>query len=431
MRLPFALIALAIFTYIELGAATALKAPFNSAPQDWEFWSPRSEIEPDSSYDADVGRLKNGSLQIQTNENPGSFGAWKTTARNLQAGEVYRFQAWYRTTGIDNEERSVIARLNWRQSNGKMARPPDFIAGSQKEGEWTLVDYVTRAPENADRLEIQLGMGFDANANVWWDDVSLEREKATKSRKARVATIHHKVKGSKSAQENRDIFLELVDQAATRDPDIICLPEGITVVGNPLDYSEVSESIPGPSTRQLGAAAKRHNTYIVAGIYEREGDLIYNTAVLLDRNGELAGTYRKTHLPREEWEGGLAPGDSYPVFQTDFGKIGLMICWDVHFPEPSRAMALQGADLLLLPIWGGNELLTRARAIENHVYLVSSSYGMRSFIVDPLGEVVTEAFQDDPIAIAEIDFEKQYFQEWLGNMKHRFWKERRPDIPIE
>jgi predicted amidohydrolase len=157
--------------------------------------------------------------------------------------------------------------------------------------------------------------------------------------------------------------------------------------------------------------------------------LIYNTAGLIDRKGNLAGTYRKTHLPYEEVEGGITPGDSYPVFTTDFGKVGILICWDIQFPEPARALALQGAEMILVPIWGGSEVLARARAIENHVFLVTSSYDMKTFIVDPAGSVLAEAGAGAPIAGAVIDLDRKILQPWLGDMKTRTWKERRPDLP--
>jgi predicted amidohydrolase len=142
----------------------------------------------------------------------------------------------------------------------------------------------------------------------------------------------------------------------------------------------------------------------------------------------LAGIYRKTHLPREEWESGITPGDEYPVFDTDFGKVGLIICWDVQFPEPARAMALKGAEILLLPIWGGSDVLARARAIENHVFLISSTFDMRTFIVNPAGRILAEGTPEMPIAAAELRLNQRILQPWLGDMKNRTWKERRPDI---
>jgi predicted amidohydrolase len=165
-------------------------------------------------------------------------------------------------------------------------------------------------------------------------------------------------------------------------------------------------------------------------MYEREGPAIYNTAVLLDRAGKLVGKYRKVYLPREEVEGGLTPGNDYPVFDTDFGKVGLMICWDIQYADPARALALGGAELLLLPIWGGNETLAKARAIENHVFLASSGYDYPTHIIDPDGEVLAQALEQGKIALATIDLNRRYSDEWLGWMRGRFMKELRYDVPV-
>jgi predicted amidohydrolase len=397
----------------------------------WQSWTPRKEITPVFRRDDLVGHDRAGSLSIESGGSVAAFGAWKQTVTNIAPGTTYRFNAWYRVEDIENERRSVMPRLLWMNERGDSVRSPDFAFGKPMKDGWSEVDYITRSPVDATQVEIQLGFGFASDGRVWWDDVTLVEEPNPTTRNVRVATIHHKPRGTKSAAESVAEFAELVEKAAAEHPDIICLPEGITVVGNPQSYIEVSEAVPGLTTKLLGDLARKHRCYIVAGIYERVGKIVYNTAVLIDRKGNLAGTYRKTHLPREEWEAGLTPGGEYPVFDTDFGRVGLMICWDVQFPEPARAMALQGAELILLPIWGGNEILARARAIENHVFLVSSTYDMRSFIVDPAGAILAEATADDPVAVAEIDLDRQIFQPWLGDMKYRTWKERRPDIPVE
>jgi len=228
--------------------------------------------------------------------------------------------------------------------------------------------------------------------------------------------------------DNAARLIRIAEEEAAGKPDIVCFPEEITLAGSGKGHAEVSEPIPGPTTKRLGELARRLHAYVVAGINEREGEVLYNSAVLIGRDGRLEGKYRKTHLPREEFEAGLTPGDCYPVFETDFGKIGLIVCWDVRFPEPARAMAAQGAELLLLPIWGGSELLARARALENQVYLVSSSYDMRSFIVGPEGDILAEATQDNPAAIAEIDLDREILLPHLGDMKPRTWREWRPDL---
>jgi predicted amidohydrolase len=280
-------------------------------------------------------------------------------------------------------------------------------------------------------VKVQLFLQNAPYATVWWDDVSLEQIPAPGPRQVRVASINYRPsKTTGSAAESVRLFLETIEQAVTGNTDLILLPEGITVVNTGKKYGDVAETIPGPATARLGEAARRRNTYIAAGIYEREGIAIYNTAVLIDRRGDVVGKYRKVYLPREEIEGGLTPGSDYPVFQTDFGKVGLMICWDVQYADPARALAVAGAEIVLMPIWGGNETLGKARAIENHLFLVSSGYDYPTYVVDPNGETLALAKQRGTAALATLDLNRRYDDNWLGNMRARFMKELRLDLPI-
>ena len=212
--------------------------------------------------------------------------------------------------------------------------------------------------------------------------------------------------------------------------DVILLPEGITVVGTGKQYVDVAETIPGPTTISLGDVARRRNTYIVAGIYEREGHVVYNTSVLIDRAGKVAGRYRKVYLPGPEIEGGLTPGNDYPVFKTDFGTVGMMICYDVFYADPARALATRGAEIILMPIWGGNQTLGQARAIENRVFLVSSGYDYPNQIMDPNGEVLGKAEKDGSSAVTTVDLSKRYTESNLGDMRGRRAKELRVDLAM-
>ena len=402
----------------------------NRQPAGWATWSPRAENAPEFTVDVKAGRTGRGALRIRTHA-ASDFGAWRTRVSGIQGGQTYRFTAWYRAKGVVHPRRAVIARLEWLDEKGKTVRPPEYAIDVGKEGNWTKVEYIAPVPENARNVDLQLSLGFAANATVWWDDIQLREEPSPPDRVVRAVTIFHRPRNTKSSAESVEQFCALAETAAPQKPDLICLPEGITVVGTGKGYADVSEPIPGPTTQRLGVLARKLNSYIVAGLYERSGKIVYNTAVLLGRTGKLVGTYRKTHLPREEWEAGITPGDHYPVFDTDFGKVGVMICWDLQFPEPARALALQGAEIICLPIWGGSEVLARARAIENSLFLVSATYDMRSFIVDPAGQVLAEATKEQPLASAELRLDRIIYQPWLGNMKTRTWKERRPDIPIE
>jgi len=100
-----------------------------------------------------------------------------------------------------------------------------------------------------------------------------------------------------------------------------------------------------------------------------------------------------------------------------------MICWDVFFPEPARMLALQGAEVIFMPIWGGNLTLAKARAIENQIYLVSSTYGMKTAVFDKNGEIIVEGTEENPVAVVEVDLNQRNLIHFLGEMRNRIQRE--------
>ena len=411
------------------GGSSRLSA--SGLPEGWTTWSPRAEIAPRFSVDDSRGLQGRGALRIYGDRNAGAHGAWRHRVDGITAGRSYHLTACYQASGVPDERRMVSARLDWLDEKGRRARPPDFALDVGKRDGWVRIEHVASAPENARSVMIELFFAWAAEGSVWWDGIELREEAAPTERVVRAMTVYHRPQNTKSPAESVEQFCRIVEDSAAQKPDIICLPEGISIVGTGKSYAEVSEAVPGPTTRRLGVLAQKVHAYIVAGIYERAGTLVYNTAVLIDRSGRLAGKYRKTHLPYEEVEGGITPGDSYPVFTTDFGKVGMLICWDIQFPEPARALGARGAELVLVPIWGGSEVLARARAQENCYFLITSSFDMKTFIVDPEAKILAEATKDRPVVVSDLNLDRKILQPWLGNMKTRTWKERRPDIRIE
>ena len=162
---------------------------------------------------------------------------------------------------------------------------------------------------------------------------------------------------------------------------------------------------------------------------EREEKQIFNTAILLGPDGELVGKYRKVTLPREEIEKGISPGHDYPVFSTRFGKVGIMICYDVFFPEVARELSLGGAEIIAMPIWGGNPSLAAARCAENGIYLVSSTYTnhdhnwMKTAIWDREGKRISEATEWGTIVFAEVDLNQRTYWHGLGDFQSRIARE--------
>jgi predicted amidohydrolase len=185
-------------------------------------------------------------------------------------------------------------------------------------------------------------------------------------------------------------------------------------------FADVAEPIPGPSTEYFCALAKKHQIYIVVGLVERDGNLIYNVAVLIGPDGRILGKYRKVCLPRGEVDGGLTPGKEYPVFDTPLGKIGMMVCYDGFFPEPARELSKNGAEVICWPVWGCNPMLAAARACENHTYLVSSTYTdiksdwTLTAVYGHDGKTLAKAEKWGTVIVAEVDLSRRHF--WRNNL---------------
>jgi predicted amidohydrolase len=291
-----------------------------------------------------------------------------------------------------------------------------------KDG-WTVLTGTYQTPARAARARLELHLRWSARGEVLWRNPGLEKTSAPAARKVRLAAVNHRPRGSKTARENLDQFASVLAEAARQKADIVCLPEAITAAGTGKKLPDMAEPIPGPSTRFLGTLARKHRFYLVAGLIERHGKAVYNTSVLIGRDGKLVGKYRKVCLPREEIDAGLTPGKEYPVFDTDFGRVGMMVCWDVHFPEVARELAAQGAEVILMPIWGGNETLARARAIENQLYLVASGYDFKTTIYDEAGDVLAATTKDPAVIIKEVDLNGRRLWPWLGDWRARIWRE--------
>ncbi len=392
------------------------------SPAEWTPWSARAEIAPKTWLDG-------GTLAISGNGNAAAYGGWVRNAGAVRGGDWYSFTASYRATGVPSENWQVVARLDWVDAAGQRTGQPEYAAWGTRQGEWIRLDARVQAPPKAATARIELMLANAENGTVWWKEIAVTPASAPAPRRIRVATINLKPDRTNSSAESVRQFIDAANSRIDGKVDLILFPEGITVVGTNKPYAEVAESIPGPATEKLAGLARKHAAWVAAGIYERDGNAIYNTAVLLDREGRVAGKYRKVYLPREEIERGLTPGRSYPVFRTDFGTVGMMICYDVFFPDPARALAAQGADVILLPIWGGDETLATARAIENKVFLVASGYDHPTYVMDPDGKRVAQAPQRGEAAIAVIDLERRYTDQWLGDMRTRRLKELRLDVP--
>ncbi|MFA5264437.1 MAG: carbon-nitrogen hydrolase family protein [Opitutaceae bacterium] len=396
----------------------------------WTTWAPREEIKPRCFVDSVHFRSAPDALAICGNGNAAEYGGWVYPIENIKAGRYYRLTAYYRTESVQYEQRQVVARLTWFDQQGRQVGQADHAYETSVEGEWKRLMLRVPALDQAVRVNLELRLGWAPQGTVWWDDISFEETAPPAPRVIRVGSVSLRPRDTANKEANLNVFLQALDEIAKDRPDIVCLGEAIPVVGNSETSVGAAEEIPGPITSRLGERARQHRMYIVAGLFEREGQAVYNTAVLIDRQGNVVGKYRKVYLPREETDAGLTPGMAYPVFTTDFGKIGIMICWDAEYVDPARALAVQGAEIIFVPAAGGYLIQLQARALENHVYLVSSGYDVETAIINPQGEVLHATRESGVYKTIPIDLQERFMNPWLGDMRPRFHKEIRWDIPV-
>ena len=258
--------------------------------------------------------------------------------------------------------------------------------------------------------------------------------------KVKIGLLQHACSGDPGA--NLKKTLALADAAAKRGANIICTQELFRsqYFCQSEDYAnfKLAERIQGPTTEAFQKFAKKRGVVVVASIFEkRASGLYHNTAVVIDADGKLLGSYRKMHIPDDPLyyeKFYFTPGDlGFRNFDTAYGRIGVLVCWDQWYPEAARLTAMQGADVLFYPTaigWhpyekaehGAAQLaawqtIQRSHAIANGIYVAAVNrvglegepgddleFWGHSFVSDPFGVVVAEASQDhEEILVTECD----------------------------
>ena len=264
--------------------------------------------------------------------------------------------------------------------------------------------------------------------------------------KSQVVTVGLiQAKAQKEASENLSSTLTKAEQAAKDGAQIICTQELFLTeyFCQCEDHSkfELAEPIPGPTTTAFQQLAKRYKVVLIVSIFEKRGSGVYhNSAAIINTDGSLLGVYRKMHIPDDPLyyeKFYFTPGDlGFKSWETPFGKIGVLICWDQWYPEAARLTAMQGAEIIFYPTaigWHPSEknkygkrqhnsweTIQRSHAIANGCYVASVNrvgheainnadgidFWGQSFIADTSGELIKKAALDETTLICDLDLSK-------------------------
>jgi len=268
----------------------------------------------------------------------------------------------------------------------------------------TGVDYLSAMAEKAIMKLMMAWLVAACAPLIWAADVSKAAQPVRIGRNpiVRVVTVSQaELRGG-----NDDLLedtMARLQQASAFRPDIACLPE--------LFSRRAPESVPGPVTERLSAWAREHSSYVVFGLKTRADGKVYNSALLVDRKGQIVGQFNKMHPTENELAEGTIPGGTEPaVFETDFGTIGIQICFDINWWDNWKRLKQKGARIVFFPSAYPAARQLSALALMTQTYVVSSAIRGTSQIYDITGQSLAASGHHQPWAAAALPIGKRLFE---------------------
>lgn len=338
----------------------------NAQPAGWTFGAPRAVLAPVMRIAHDeTGRA----LLMTGGGNPDCVG-WAATKVKIEMGKTYWFRVRFRKSDDLNPMQNLIFQLDDGEAINEFRQLDD----GRIEGEAR----VSFPGSGAASTEVKIIFRLCAEGRAWIENISLAETAPVPPRWVRVACTE----GPGSLEEyGLEAFGKALDKIGEAGCDLALLPEYFSGEGT-------TETLQGASVQLMSAKARQYNMYVAGtvGIYDSATDRLCNSALLFDRTGKMIGRYDKIHLYGPELhESGVTPGDSVKVFETDFGKVAFMTCYDSWFKDVAELAALKGAEILLFPNLGYDRGLMHARARDNRINIVTSTRSGKNGIWDTMG----------------------------------------------
>lgn len=409
----------------------------SNLPEYWIITGPVVSMQPQTVADDQTRFEGKYSLKMESN-NPNCHGRAVQTVE-IKGNQTWFFKARFRVKEVKSLDKSVMIRIKWFSGDKNIGYNYVYEIAGESDG-WFLAANKIKPVTEATSAEISLEFRW-STGTIWWDDISMEPCPDEPARNVKVGTVHFRPPGP-TVEKNVSLMGKLLDEAGTAGCGIVCLGEGWPTCNTDIGMKkDEANSIGGSASKMMAEKAKKYRMYIVSGLYNWVNDTLYNIAVLYNRQGNIQDIYTKVQLPDSETEAGAVPGNSFPVFTTDFGKIGILICYDNFYPEVARNLALNGAEILFNPIWGDirgadsdvEKTIAGSRAIDNGVYFVNSMYDGTTLIINPAGEILQETNKQGTLITAKIDLNFNPPWDWVGNAGRGIWKDiwrkdRRSDL---
>ncbi len=383
-------------------------------PSGWNVVCPNPALQPSFKLTAVSGGER--ALAASGNGRSECFGYIRHPVR-LSAGKHYSFRVVLESESLED----LNAHLVHGVFDSKF-KFNDGIVEYTREGSSIIGKNRFPGPDTAMDAEVRLYFRFSPHGTVRWRQVSLLESDGIPARPVTLACRDGHIKGQYA--EILAYSEKWLDVAGQKKVDVALLPE---IFNGRTPFQ--AEPLNGPTGTLLARKARQWGMYVCASFYERRGDLVYNTAPLYGRDGALVGTYEKNNPYDPEMDEGVTPGTKLPVFTTDFGKVGIQICYDNWFPEVARVLGYSGAELILYPNEGYYPELMPARASDSGVWFAVSSQNQPAGVWDSGGAraggelpglcdatsiLSCQRVEEHRMLITTVDLSRRYSPAWNG-----------------